>query len=120
MTTSTAAPTAPAQNDSSTTTPPISPVDQENPGLAVANAVSASLVRRGFLTTEWFTTIIALALTALLAWLGVGDSMATQIVGVAAPTILAAVYALVRTRQKSAQWQLVSDVFPHFDQPLQP
>lgn len=117
MTTSTAAPT---QSGSSMTIPPIFPADQEKPGLAVVDAVSASLVRRGFLTTEWFTTVIALVLTALLAWIGVGDSTATQIVSVAAPTILAAVYALVRTRQKSTLSQLVSNVFPQFDQPQQP
>jgi hypothetical protein len=81
-------------------------------GQAVLQAVSQSLVRRGYLTTEWWTTIVGGALSAVLALIHINASSATHVVAVAAPALLAALYALTRTMHKSALASALADVFP--------
>jgi hypothetical protein len=83
-----------------------------DPGLAALNAVSESLVRRGYLTTEWWTTIIGGAVSAILALVHINASSATHVVAVAAPAILAALYAVTRTMHKSALASALGDLFP--------
>ncbi|MBV9311800.1 MAG: hypothetical protein JOZ73_13290 [Solirubrobacterales bacterium] len=74
--------------------------------------MSSSLLPRGYLTTEWWTTIVAGALSAVLALVHVSGSSATHIVAVATPALLAAVYAIVRTMHKSALAATLRDAFP--------
>jgi hypothetical protein len=80
---------------------------------AVADAVSDSLLRRGFLTTEWWTSIVGATLSTVLGAVGVPGGLTAQVVTILAPVLLAAIYALARTSQKSALAAVVaSDLFP--------
>lgn len=79
---------------------------------AALAAVSKSLTRRGYLTTEWWTTIIGGALSAVLALVHVKGSSAAQVVAIAAPAVLAALYAIVRTMHKSSLASALGDAFP--------
>jgi hypothetical protein len=79
---------------------------------AVLESISKSLVPRGYLTTEWWTTITGGALSAVLALVHVGGSTATHVAAVVAPTVLAALYAITRTIHKSALASVLGDVFP--------
>jgi hypothetical protein len=83
-----------------------------DPVQAALQAASRSLVRRGYFTTEWWTTIIGGALSAALALMHIKASSATHVVAVAAPAILAAIYAVTRTMHKSALASALADVFP--------
>jgi len=74
--------------------------------------VSDSLVRRGYLTTEWWTTVIGGALSAILAVVHINASSATHVVAVAAPALLAGLYAITRTMHKSALASALADVLP--------
>jgi hypothetical protein len=74
---------------------------------AVLNAVAATLRRRGFLTSEWWTSIVALALTATIALAGTRNQLTVQIVAIAAPVVVAASYAYARSAHKSKLAQLV-------------
>jgi hypothetical protein len=79
---------------------------------AVLTAVSETLVRRGYLTTEFWTTVVGAALTSVLSVADVANPTATQIVAVATPAVLAAVYATVRSLHKSRFTGLITDLFP--------
>jgi hypothetical protein len=79
---------------------------------AVLKDVSSSLLRRGYLTTEWWTTVIGGALSTLLALVHINASSATHVVAVAAPAVLAGLYALTRTMHKTALASALSDAFP--------
>jgi hypothetical protein len=85
---------------------PSDPVD------AALAAASNSLARRGYLTTEWWTTIIGGALSAVLALVHVSGSNATHVAAVAAPALLAGLYAFTRTMHKSALATALGAVFP--------
>jgi hypothetical protein len=74
--------------------------------------ISKSLIPRGYLTTEWWTTIIGGAVSAVLALVHVSGSNATHVAAVVAPAVLAALYAITRTMHKSALASLLGDVFP--------
>jgi len=102
-------------------TPAIAPVKPTTPqpsgisssvGSAVLTAVSASLTRKGFLTSEWWTAVIGAGLSAVVALVGVQGPTGTQIVSVLAPALLAASYAVVRTIHKSKLAALLGDIFP--------
>jgi len=69
---------------------------------AALQAVCNCLQRRGFLTTEWWTTVAAAGLTSVLAKIGVPGPTTVQIVSVLAPLLVAVVYAIARTAHKSA------------------
>jgi hypothetical protein len=91
--------------------------DSNQPGNADAvqsalQAVSDSLVPRGYLTTEWWTTIVGGALSAVLAVVHISASSATHVVAVVAPALLAALYAVARTMHKSALAALFRELFP--------
>jgi hypothetical protein len=79
---------------------------------AAFQAVSDSLLPRGYLTTEWWTTIVGGALSAVLAVVHISASSATHVVAVLAPALLAALYAITRTMHKSALASVLRDVFP--------
>lgn len=68
---------------------------------AMLQAASNSL-QHGYLTTEWWTTVTATALSATLALVGVSGSPAVQVASVLAPPVVAIVYAVARTVHKSA------------------
>jgi hypothetical protein len=78
----------------------------------VLGSISGALVPRGYLTTEWWTTILGGALSAVLALVHVGGTAATHVAAVIAPAVLAALYAITRTMHKSQLASLLSDVFP--------
>ena len=92
------------------------PAGSSDPAQAVLDDVSKSLVRRGYFTTEWWTTIIGGGLSAVLALVHVSGSSATQVVAVAAPALLAGLYAITRTMHKTAIARSVSDLFPQATQ----
>jgi hypothetical protein len=83
---------------------------------AALNEVAKTLGRRGFFTTEWWTTIIGGALSAVLALVHVKGSGAEQAVAVLSPAVLAGLYAVTRTMHKSALAGALSDVFPQASQ----
>ena len=78
----------------------------------VLKAVSQSVERRGYLTTEFWTTLFGGALSVILAFVHVSASTAAQVAAVAAPALLAGTYAAVRTMHKSALASLLGDLFP--------
>jgi hypothetical protein len=79
---------------------------------AALKALSDSLSRRGYLTTEWWTTVLGGALSAVLALVHISASSATHVVAVVTPALLAALYAITRTLHKSALASLLGDAFP--------
>lgn len=79
-------------------------------------AVSETLARRGYLTTEWWTTIIGGAVSAVLALVHITGSSATHVVAVVSPALLAGLYAVSRTMHKSALASALSDLFPQAGQ----
>jgi hypothetical protein len=91
---------------------PQAPPGAADIGQTVLNDVSQSLLRRGYLTTEWWTTIIGGALSTILALIHVKASSATHVVAVVSPSLLAALYAITRTMHKSALASALGDVFP--------
>jgi hypothetical protein len=99
-----------------TVAPPTSDSVATATATAVASAVSQSLARRGYLTTGWFTTVIGGGLTVLLGYVGVSGPVAAQVVTVAAPAVLAAAYAVVRTGQKSRLGAIAADLLPQYTQ----
>ena len=83
-----------------------------DPAQAALEAVSGSLARRGYLTTEWWTTMIGGALSAVLALVHINASSATHVVAVIAPALLAGLYAVTRTMHKSVLSSALGAVFP--------
>lgn len=74
---------------------------------AVLDAVAVTLRRKGFFTSEWWTSIVALALTATIALVGTSNQLTVQIVAIAAPVVVAAAYAYMRSAHKSKLAQFV-------------
>ena len=86
---------------------------QQHPQSSVPLALIADAVgRRGYLTTEWWTTVLAALLSAALGLVGLHGPAAAQVTGILAPVLVAGVYALVRTRHKSVLAQLAAAAFP--------
>jgi hypothetical protein len=88
----------------------------EDPRQVVLDALSGALQRRGYLTTEWWTTVAAGLLSAVLALVGLAGPAAAQITGILAPVLVAGLYAVVRTMHKSALAEVLSAALPHLRQ----
>lgn len=97
-----------AQGDPS----PPDTLGEADPVQSALQAISNSLLRRGYLTTEWWTTILGGALSAVLALLHIKASSATHVVAVVVPALLAALYAVTRTVHKAALASVLDEVFP--------
>lgn len=74
----------------------------------IANTIN----RPGPLTTEWWSVLIAGALSTVLAVIGLPGSAATQVAAIIAPIALALVYAYVRSRTKGALADALTAIFP--------
>jgi hypothetical protein len=89
---------------------------QPGPNATTAEQAIASLTntvsRPGALTTEWWTVLVATALSTVLGIVGVNGSTATQIAATFAPIVLALAYAFVRAHTKGALADALSSVFP--------
>jgi hypothetical protein len=96
-----------AQADQTGSGSPTNDVTQQ-----VVTDVAESLSRRGFFTSEWWTTVIGGALSAVLALLHVSSSSATHVAAVVAPAVLAGLYAIVRTVHKSQLASALAGIFP--------
>ena len=88
------------------------PGTSEDQRQVVLDAISGALQRRGYLTTEWWTTVAAGLLSAVLALVGVAGPAAAQVTGILAPVLVAVVYAVVRTMHKSALAAVLSAALP--------
>jgi hypothetical protein len=84
---------------------------EQNPYEAVAQITNA-VTKPGALTTEWWSVIIAGAVSSVLAAVGVPGSSAAQVAGIVAPVVLALVYAFVRTQHKGTLADALQAVFP--------
>jgi hypothetical protein len=82
-----------------------------NPSAAIAQ-ISNTITRPGPLTMEWWSVLIAGAASAALAAAGLPGSSAAQVAGIAAPIILALVYAFVRAQTKGALADALKAIFP--------
>lgn len=78
---------------------------------AVAHATNV-VTRPGIFTTEWWTVIGGGGLSAILAAVGVSGPAAAQVAGIAAPAVLALVYAYARSQTKGALAAALKVVFP--------
>lgn len=87
---------------------------EKNPYAAVAH-ITNTAARPGALTTEWWTVLIAGAASAALAVFGVSGPAAAQVAGIAAPMVLALVYAFVRAHTKGALADALKALFPQAD-----
>jgi len=96
-------------------TPPPQPIgsspvtDTVQAGL---QSISTSLQRRGYLTTEWWTTIVGAGLTVVLSFLHPGGSAAAQTASILAPAVIAMVYTVSRTAHKSALADVLQAAVP--------
>jgi hypothetical protein len=95
---------------------PSGPADSGDVAQELLAAVSKQLLRRGYFTTEWWTTIIGGALSTVLALVHVKGSSATHVVAVVAPALLAGLYAITRTMHKSALATTLTELFPQATQ----
>lgn len=77
---------------------------------AAVEAAVTSLQRRGYLQTENYVLVVGGLLSVGLAKIGVPGPEVTQIVAIAAPTIVAALLAYVRTSQKKALAALAASI----------
>jgi hypothetical protein len=92
---------------------PATQLTPPNPQLdPVLAAMSQTLQRRGYLTTEWWTAMVGAALSGLLAVVGVQGPAVAQVAGVLAPVAISAVYTVVRTKHKSALASTLVSAFP--------
>ena len=66
----------------------------------------------GPLTTEWWSVLIAGGASSLAAAIGLPGPAAAQVAGIAAPIILALVYAFVRAQTKGALADALKAIFP--------
>ncbi len=96
--------------------PPSTAAPASDAADAALSAVSASLLRRGYLTTEFWITLIGAGLSSVLAVVKVPGATAAQVVAIGAPALLAATYAVVRTMHKSRVGRLVAYLLPQSDQ----
>lgn len=85
--------------------------------LAAIAQISNTVTRPGPLTTEWWTVVLAGAISAALALTGLPGSAAAQVAGIVAPILLALMYALVRSRTKGALAEVLQAIFPQADTP---
>jgi hypothetical protein len=95
---------------------PSGPPDSSDIAQELLASVSKQLLRRGYFTTEWWTTIIGGALSTVLALVHVNGSSATHVVAVAAPALLAGLYAITRTLHKSTLASTLTELFPQATQ----
>lgn len=91
---------------------------KQNPYEAVAQ-ISNAVTRPGPLTTEWWSVIMAGAVSSVLAAIGLPGSSAAQVAGIVAPVVLALVYAFVRTQHKGALADALQAVFPQANEAAQ-
>lgn len=96
-------PASAAAGSSSTTADPVQ---------AGLQSISASLQRRGYLTTEWWTTVVGGGLTVLLSYVHPGDAAAPQTAAIIAPALIAVVYSVSRTMHKSALADVLQAALP--------
>ncbi len=82
-----------------------------NPMAAVAK-IANTVSRPGPLTSEWWSVIIGGGVSSLLAAVGLPGPTATQVAAIAAPVVLALVYAFVRARTKGALADALKAIFP--------
>lgn len=92
-------------------TPPM-PVVAPDAVAAGLQSISISLQRRGYLTTEWWTTVVGGALTLMLAYVRPGDTAAPQTAAIIAPVVLAVAYSISRTMHKSALADVLQAALP--------
>jgi hypothetical protein len=78
---------------------------------AIANA-SNTVSRPGPLTTEWWTVLVATAVSAVLGVVGIKGSAGAQVATIVAPIVLALAYAFVRAHTKGALADALRAVFP--------
>jgi hypothetical protein len=69
-----------------------------------------SLQRRGYLTTEWWTTIVGGLLSVVLSAVHLGSSTSLHWAGIVAPTLVAVIYTALRTLHKTALTKMVSTI----------
>lgn len=93
-------------------TPGPAPTAVTDPLQAGLMSISASLDRRGYLTTEWWTTVAGTAITMLLAYVRPGDSAAPQTAAIIAPALISMVYMVSRTAHKSALADVLQAAMP--------
>lgn len=84
---------------------------QNNPHAAVAQLAN-TVTRPGPLTTEWWSVLIAGAVSSISAAIGLPGPAAAQVAGIVAPIVLALVYAFVRARTKGALAEALKALFP--------
>jgi len=68
------------------------------------------------LTTEFWVTVIGAVLSTLLALVHVSGPTAAQIVATAGPAVLAGAYAVIRGLHKSRLAQIVTALYPQYQQ----
>jgi hypothetical protein len=85
---------------------------------AMANAVNTAS-RPGPLTTEWWTVLVAGALSSTLSAVGLPGSAAAQVAAIVAPIVLALTYAFIRAQTKGSLASALTAVFPQAT-PLKP
>jgi len=95
------------------TTAKVDPLTLNDPVQAGLVAISQGLQRRGYLTTEWWTTVIGAALSVVLSYVHVSSSASAQTASILAPALLAAAYAVARTSQKSALSDVLQAALPN-------
>ena len=83
----------------------------KDPKTALAQ-VANTAARPGVLTTEWWSVILAGAISSVMAIVGLPGGTATQVAGIVAPIVLALVYAFVRSQTKGALADALQAVFP--------
>jgi hypothetical protein len=84
---------------------------QKDPRAALAQMTNTA-ARSGPLTTEWWTVLIAGAVSSVLALVGLPGSAAAQVAGIVAPIAIALVYAFVRAQTKGALADALEAIFP--------
>lgn len=78
----------------------------------VVTQLSNTVARPGALSTEWWTVLIAGAVSSALAVIGLPGSAAAQVAGIVAPILLALAYAFVRAHTKGALADALEAIFP--------
>jgi len=78
---------------------------------AVANMTNTA-TRPGPLTTEWWSVLIAGAVSSVLGAVGLPGPVGAQIAAIAAPIVLALAYAFVRGQTKGALADALTAVLP--------
>ena len=84
---------------------------KDNPTAALAQ-IANTAARPGPLTTEWWTVLIAGAISSILAVVGLPGSASAQVAGIVAPIAIALVYAFVRAHTKGALADALKAILP--------